>query len=300
MNRLSVVSELSRVAVVGDVFTVSVDGSVDFVAVSRRVFGGDVDEWVSGCVVERVSTQPARDATVTTPTYLRTRRRSISIGSNPCGKHFQAERNLSRGFGIREQLKPRKRMQRCTAPDEGLRAFQRDDGVMYRRRVLIGGATVLGTVATGCTSISDENTATSQESTSPETTVQGSSTTSATATTRSHQSAFQAFLNELGVTVYQLTSDPAVGTVELQYKTTKTQYEELGAEIGAISGGFFRQVTDGWNVTRLNAAIVQTGTDPDATWYAKTEWLTAYQNGELTSEELSLRVLETLEPIEDT
>ncbi|MXR19150.1 hypothetical protein [Halobacterium bonnevillei] len=48
---------------------------------------------------------------------------------------------------------------------------------------------------------------------------------------------------------------------------------------------------------RLNATILTPNADPTATWHAETAWFEAYQDGEIEAEDLSFRVLDTLEPI---
>lgn len=103
-------------------------------------------------------------------------------------------------------------------------------------------------------------------------------------------------IQPIGVEVTLIETADSV--VMLEYVTTKSGYDELGEEIGAIAGTFFRQVEGGWEVKRLEATILNDSETPLATWHAETKWLEQFQNNEISADELSLRILETLEPVE--
>jgi hypothetical protein len=74
----------------------------------------------------------------------------------------------------------------------------------------------------------------------------------------------------------------------------------MADEIGTITGIFFQRVEAGWDVRRLNGTMVSTEEQPIAEWFAEVEWYEQLQAGELTASELSIRVLDTLTPVEQT
>lgn len=187
---------------------------------------------------------------------------------------------------------------------------------MNRRQVLEAGGGVLATLLAGCTAGGGaEGTATVPEVTAtstgrtrttseggtpsppPETVAVSTSTVTGTPV-ESYRDAFAAFLEPKDATVEKLRVHSSKGTVELRYTTERSGYEELGAEVGMISGGFFRQVARGWEMSRLNATIIRPDGSPAATWYAKVEWFREFQREEISASELSLRILETLEPVD--
>lgn len=146
---------------------------------------------------------------------------------------------------------------------------------MDRRSFLVAGAALFG----GCSSLSGPSTPTPRPTETP---------TSASAA----RDRLVGYLEQRDIVVEELVREGS--TVALTYETTRTDYNELGAEIGTIAGAYFREVADGWDVERLDALVLRDG-ERIATWHAKSAWLREYQNGEITGEELSLRVLQTLE-----
>lgn len=167
-----------------------------------------------------------------------------------------------------------------------------------RRSVLQAAGTVLTVGLAGCGSSADQPTTTDEVTAAaddPTTTSRATTTTDS-----SYRERFRTFLESTVESVESLAVDEATQTVSLKYVTTKSKYDAIGAQIGSIAGGFFRQVANGWQVTRLDATLLDPEGIPRATWHAKTKWFREYQNGEIESEDLSLRILETLEPVEDS
>lgn len=113
-----------------------------------------------------------------------------------------------------------------------------------------------------------------------------------------YREAYAAFLADEGIATRALRVEDADRTVVLRYVSRKTGYEEIGAQIGTIAGGFFRQVDRGWAMARLEATMLDPGETPVATWQARTAWFREFDRGEIPAEELSLRILDTLEPVE--
>jgi hypothetical protein len=158
---------------------------------------------------------------------------------------------------------------------------------MDRRSFLLVGAAALG----GCSSLSGSTTPTG----TPTPTEASTETSTATPPPSTSPSArIRRYLEQRGITVERLVSED--GTVELTYETTRVSYQELGAEVGTVAGAYFREVADGWEVERLDAVVLRNG-ERLATWHAESAWLGEYQSNEITGEELSLRVLETLERV---
>lgn len=112
---------------------------------------------------------------------------------------------------------------------------------------------------------------------------------------RDHVDALSAYLAERDIDVRELRVDASSATVLLRYITTKSEYNELGEEIGGIAGGFLREVSRGWEMDRMDATMLNESATPTATWYVKSKWLDQYQSGEITGRELSLKILKTLE-----
>lgn len=108
-----------------------------------------------------------------------------------------------------------------------------------------------------------------------------------------HATRFRGFLESEGVAVRELREEGPI--VTLRYATESTSYQAVSRGIGRIAGGFFRGVRDGWTVTRLEATVTDATGAPLATWFARTEWYREYRAGEITADELSLRVLRTVE-----
>lgn len=179
---------------------------------------------------------------------------------------------------------------------------------MRRRRVLLAGASAISTLVAGCSSgeadadtppTTEPNPVTEPDTigTPPATAV---SSPSATGTPyETHRGAFRAFLEANGLEIVELTPLPDERRVRLRYVSRKQEYQEIGAQVGMIAGGFFRRIGKGWEMDRLDATILDPDENPRATWFAKRKWFEAFLNKEITAEELSLRVLDTLEPVNE-
>ena len=121
--------------------------------------------------------------------------------------------------------------------------------------------------------------------------------TPTTANSRGHLEAMSAYLaaNAEDVEVRELRVDEANATVRLRYVTTRTGSNELAAEIGTIAGGFLRELSAGWEMDRMEATMVDESGSPRATWHVEAAWYEQYESGEITGDELSLKILDTLE-----
>lgn len=162
-----------------------------------------------------------------------------------------------------------------------------------RRATLAGLATLLAGCSTTDAPADGETVAPERGSTAAPTTTGRPQTT--TAPHREYLSAFGDSVEETDVVIEDLQLGPAREVVSLSYETARTDYDALGSEIGTLSGLYFRQVRAGWTAERLDATVFREGDDaPIATWHAEAAWFEAYERGDLTADELSLRVLETL------
>jgi len=168
---------------------------------------------------------------------------------------------------------------------------------MKRRRALLAGGGLLSQLLAGCTTTGSETTARQTQSPTPTSATTDETPSETKAGIDSYRSAFMAFLAASSAEVDTLTVDKDANVVTLRYITDQTGYEDIGAEVGTIAGGYFRQISNGWSMDRLNATILTPNADPTATWHAETAWFEAYQDGEIEAEDLSFRVLDTLEPI---
>ncbi|ADQ68666.1 hypothetical protein C499_13005 [Halogeometricum borinquense DSM 11551] len=160
---------------------------------------------------------------------------------------------------------------------------------MKRRAFLVG----LGTC--GCASIAGcgASAPATEENTDGETTTEEA--TSTPTNNERRLAAFRSYITERNVTVKRLTLNGDKTAVSLRYLSKKSSYQELGGEIGMIAGGFFRQVDTEWDVERLDATVLQDADTPFGTWHANVSWYEQFQAGKLTGDELSLKVLQTLE-----
>lgn len=107
-----------------------------------------------------------------------------------------------------------------------------------------------------------------------------------------HRESFISYLESSDVEVVSLEQSDA--SIDLQYVPKGSQYQELGSEIGAISGGFVREIENGWGVNELNSEIVSEDTEPIAHWYIKPAWIEEYRNNEIPPDQLTLRIIETV------
>ncbi|WP_435196277.1 hypothetical protein [Natronomonas sp. EA1] len=110
--------------------------------------------------------------------------------------------------------------------------------------------------------------------------------------------AFSRYLDENAVAVRELARVDE--TVELRYVSAGERWQELSAEIGTIAGGFLREAERGWAVRRLDSTIVADDGTPLARWHARVAWLAEYRRGDITGDELSLKILNSLERVRGT
>jgi len=164
---------------------------------------------------------------------------------------------------------------------------------MNRRGFLgaVGVGLLVGTA--GCGGGTPNDSSTPETDAASRSTAAPTPTSTLTATPTTYRSEFRRFLGETVHRIEAIAVDDR--RVTLRYVTTKQGYQQLGGQIGAIAGGFYRQVDAGWDVDRLDATIHDEEGSERGTWYAKREWFEEYRNGDISADDLSLRVLDTLQ-----
>lgn len=141
-----------------------------------------------------------------------------------------------------------------------------------RRHLLVSGATLLGSALAGCSG--DQS---------------NGGTDDRTSFLRDYR---EVIVQELDIEIAQLRVQD--GAVRLQYTSSfATDTEELGYEVGFISGRFGRFVADGWSVDRL-AASADTADGKTLSWSVSAETARAFATDEITVDEFIDRVFATV------
>jgi len=113
-------------------------------------------------------------------------------------------------------------------------------------------------------------------------------------------SRFETEIEDTNIDTVEVTYDSETDRATVSYVPRQAGNEDaLADEIGTIMGVFFDQVDAGWDINRLDGALLSGDEEPVAEWYAEAEWYDQLQANELTPNELSIRVLNTLSPIAD-
>ena len=76
-------------------------------------------------------------------------------------------------------------------------------------------------------------------------------------------------------------------------------YDEKGVvgEIGSVVGAFLAAKMKGWDIDELIGVIGDTNGQAVGTWYCDKKWVEMYIQGELSMEELGMKVVQTIEKI---
>jgi len=110
---------------------------------------------------------------------------------------------------------------------------------------------------------------------------------------------FQSELADTEINTVEVTHDSDTGRTTVSYIPHQAGNEDaLANEIGTIMGVFFDQIDAGWDVSRLDGNLLSEDQEPAAEWYAESEWYAELQANELTPNELSIRVLNTISPVD--
>jgi len=167
------------------------------------------------------------------------------------------------------------------------------------RRTFLGSVSLLTAGLAGCSS--DGNTDGTRTATgTDDSPTEGTAgrTTGPGGTPRDTTASLAAFERDLAQTDIEVqVLELQQPIVVLEYGTAESEFEGVSRQIGTISGFFFRQIREGWDVSRLDAEA-DVGDGPVFTWHAESEWYERFEAGEITADELSLRVLDTAERAE--
>jgi len=98
--------------------------------------------------------------------------------------------------------------------------------------------------------------------------------------------------SELEITIRELSAES--GTVTLAYESTQvSDTSEWGYEVGFVSGRFGREVSDGWNVDRLEARV--TGADGRTfAWVVDAGLARAFVEDEVSASEFVDRIFASM------
>ena len=124
-----------------------------------------------------------------------------------------------------------------------------------------------------------------------------------TADTESESDAYTQFeqrLTDSGINIIDGSYNENKNKTDIRYIPRQGNQNVLADEIGTIVGVFFQQVDNGWDVRRLEGTMLSSDESPIAEWFAKIEWYEQLQGNELTADELSIKVLDTLTSIESS
>lgn len=157
---------------------------------------------------------------------------------------------------------------------------------LTRRRFAVGGSVVVLSLA-GCAG-------------SPAESGQANGTTTEANTTQAGvDQAVQSFAERIAgenIAVESVSYRKSHAEVELTYRSADpTSNETVTTEIGTITGEFYNSVDAGLTADRLNATVLDPDGSAQITWYAEQAWYRDFKNGEITANELTLRVVETAE-----
>ncbi|EMA38487.1 hypothetical protein C447_10042 [Halococcus hamelinensis 100A6] len=108
-----------------------------------------------------------------------------------------------------------------------------------------------------------------------------------------YETLIQAGLSNEGVAVESV--DTTAGSTYLEYTTISTTQGDLASEIGMVAGAYAFAIGDGYESSDMQVTVLGADGSEIGTYEVQSEWAEQYNNGEITGEEFSIRVLETLE-----
>ncbi len=87
--------------------------------------------------------------------------------------------------------------------------------------------------------------------------------------------------------------------IELVYETERTTDQGLGDEIGTISASYVLAREEGLDTDKL-VSTINNGDEDVATWHIKEDWVNQFEAGEISPDEFTARILDSVELIEQT
>jgi hypothetical protein len=107
------------------------------------------------------------------------------------------------------------------------------------------------------------------------------------------QTVMEAYISTEGIEVEDATEQN--GVVYFEYTTQETTQMGIASEMGTVAGAYAGAVDQGWDVNRMEVTVLGPAGDEIGTYRVQTEWANQYQSGQITRDEFSRRVLQTLE-----
>ena len=105
----------------------------------------------------------------------------------------------------------------------------------------------------------------------------------------------QFFRNELEKNnISILNLEIVSNNTKLKYKTNRTTNQGLGDEIGAISASYVLSRQNGLDTNRL-ISVINDGNKDMATWHIRTEWIKEFEADEISPDEFTGKILNTVE-----
>ncbi|WP_396612012.1 hypothetical protein ACH9L7_01650 [Haloferax sp. S1W] len=95
-----------------------------------------------------------------------------------------------------------------------------------------------------------------------------------------------------GISVESLSAGPPLS---LTYLTAFPSRKPNHGEVGRAVTAFLELARDDWDPTTVEATILRSDDDVQATWRLDADWIRAYNRYELDDVELSQRVLDSLD-----
>ena len=106
-----------------------------------------------------------------------------------------------------------------------------------------------------------------------------------------YRNAFVDAIERKGHVVATLAVDTRV---DLEYTPDEPSEEGVGESINHVARAFFDRVNGGWAVEGLDAGVLIEGSLV-ATWHMERAWIEAYDDGDISREELGRRVEDSVE-----
>ena len=110
---------------------------------------------------------------------------------------------------------------------------------------------------------------------------------------------FEELLEEFGVEIVSSTIEN--DSLHVEYYPMGTDEGEIASEMGYISGAYIGLINRGLETEHMNVTALDWMDDSDlAYWYVETEWVDEYLDGDIDEDELSMRILLTLEMADES
>ncbi|ATW87588.1 hypothetical protein halTADL_0790 [Halohasta litchfieldiae] len=111
---------------------------------------------------------------------------------------------------------------------------------------------------------------------------------------------FETVIEDQGIELQTVEIDEEENILSVEYYSTGTTEQQVVEDMGTITGVYAGAIDQGVTTDRMEVTALDPVDDSEtASWYAETEWAESYNAGEMTADEFSMRVLLTLEEVEN-